>query len=301
MTLDEVGLAVRNDYWTFPTGEAQPPQPPDPPSVPPERPRPPGAAPTTGPPVGVGQPPASIRSDVPSADGGPPAALPSGAVGAAGHQRAADLGMYWYTQEEDPTPYDEHDGGRFRYAAGMTGVEVPVETGGWIRWWVDARPPLPHIMIALTDDLHLSRELGQLAAGAPGAVLLEQVAADLVGLARYGAGRVDGTDLVAVTLPTAGGERSILVVPLPSAPSWPPGRAWLEVSGPALQAAQSIFIACRELEEAVASLSPADRAGLARGPRRDWLAMLRQAGQASGDAKKILDLISTAQKMLGGQ
>lgn len=300
MVLDEVGLAVRNDYWTFPKGDAQPTQPPDPPPVPPPPLRALGAAPTTGPPAAVEQSRAADRPAARPGDGGSAAAPPSRAMGVAGHQRSADLGMYWYTQEEDPTPYDEHDGIRFRYAAGMTGVELPVETGGWIRWWLDPRPPMPHIMMAFTDDLHLARELGRLAAGTPGAVLLEQVAADLVGLARYGAGRVDGTDLVALTLPTGGGERSILVVPMPSAPSSAPGRSWLEASGPAIQAAQSIFIACHELQDAVDSLSSADRAGLTRGPRRDWSAVLRQAGEASGDAKKVLDLISTVRTILGG-
>jgi hypothetical protein len=215
----------------------------------------------------------------------------------------ADLSRYWITAEHEPEPFTEFDGIRFRRSATMVELEMETSHGGWIRWWVEMEAATPYAVVALTDDLSLAQTLGAMAAGSAGARLLEQTAADAVALARYGAGMVDGCQLVSMTWPSptpGGAGNSVLMSPLTSRLKPPYGSGWLDPCMPFLSAAQSVVNACGLLQETVAALGPAQRAALVQGPHTDWRASLRNLAQVSADAKKILDLVSTAQKVFGG-
>ncbi|MGH1564539.1 hypothetical protein [Mumia sp. DW29H23] len=204
----------------------------------------------------------------------------------------ADLSRYWHTAESEPEPFVELDGHRFRRTETMVEIETRSDVGGWARWWIDPDPKLPHVMLSITDDMGLALALGPSAPGSPGAMLLEQYAGEAVGLARYGAGLVNGVRLVAVHLPVPdGGASTVLIAPLDEPPAGPLGLAWLEATLPVVEACHRVVQACGDLGVAVSRLGPAELARLGDGPAYDWRAQLSDVAAVSKDAKAILSLV----------
>ncbi|WP_370617163.1 hypothetical protein [Mumia sp. Pv 4-285] len=210
----------------------------------------------------------------------------------------ADLSRYWHTAEGEAEPFAELDGHRFRRTSSMVEIETRSDVGGWVRWWVDPDPKLPHVMLSITDDMALALTLGRSAPGSPGAVLLEQNAAEAVALARYGAGAINGVQVVAVHFPVPDGAVTVLLVPLSDPPPDSLGQPWVEATVPAVEACHRVVQACGDLGVVVSQLSAAEAARIDSGPAYDWRAQLREMAAVSKDAKAILDLVRAVADLL---
>ncbi|MFC6150134.1 hypothetical protein [Mumia xiangluensis] len=203
----------------------------------------------------------------------------------------ADLSRYWHTAEAESEPFIELDGHRFRRTESMVEVEATSDVGGWVRWWIDPNPQLPHVMLSITDDMSLALTLGRSAPGSAGAMLLEQNAAEAVALARYGAGLINGVQVVAVHFPVPGDTVTVLLVPLPEPPPGPVGGQWVEATLPAVEACNRVVQACGDLGVVASQVTSAEAARIDRAPAFDWRAQLSEMAAVSKDAKAILSLV----------